>query len=694
MSMLERQRVWRACKPCRRKKIKCDGELPCKSCSDKHAECVYAEPSNSTCSVDPLYVKRLEKRIQMLEGTLQQQPTNPQHMIGRENDKSPAGTFSQQEPSVHSNGGFPTEELQGVPYAGLVNPRTALPHTAQSSPPDGHEGAGLEDLLSNGSDALLDGFLDSTLLGTESTAVNVTQLPEILLQALIDIFYSSYYLIFPIIPQDQFQQQYDRWLFARRRTANSPRDDARSGFSFLLYAMLAVAASAIPTDHAVFKHPGMEIYQCIQIGDLLYSHATSKCPGLPYQLDETQPINVAIAQGLLSLYLTITGNVSDAWVVSGNAIRQYQALELEELENSTSGAPDVGETWNPRGNVWWCLYILDCSLSTALSKPLALYDAECDMGRCNEEKGFELEANTDPWFSIIAEFHVTISRIYRSIRSIRKSHPSQTGKMWDTLRSYTRKYDTELENNYAKRVLPKIAESNGKVKPLALQAIAECSYFIGLVLLYRSFIEQFNAADPEAFLRCAEAASNCIKATPQLIATVPVSHFVVQQSRAVYASTKVLLHCMRLARNSSFNKKAWCDVQSGFEMLRKINIRWPQIQNYHRLTEEDMRQTQIEFNRHNLFHGVFDRYGQEFERSKRRRLSENSFLHESVIAGPSPPSDSHSFPGGYPMNDDSFVLSDFHPLSLTSEEYSGKNFEDAMLKLPIEFGDVTEIDNN
>ncbi|KAJ5769010.1 hypothetical protein N7520_003569 [Penicillium odoratum] len=637
---------------------------------------------------------RLEKRIQMLEGRLQQQPTSPQHMLGRENNKSPPGAFSQQGPSVHSNGEFQTEELQGVQYAGFVTPRTALPPTAQSSPSDGHEGAELEDFLLNDSNALLEGILDSTLLGPQSTAVDVTQLPEILLQALIDIFYSSYYFIFPIIPQDQFQQQYDRWLLAHRRTVNSPHEDIRSGFSFLLYALLAVAASAIPTDHAVFKHPGMEIYQLIQIGDLLYTHATSKCPGFPYQRDETHPINVAIAQGLLSLYLTVTGNLSDAWMVSGNAIRQYQALELEELENSTSGAPDVGETWNPRGNVWWCLYILDCSLSTALSKPLALYDAECDMGRCNEERCLELEANTDPWFSIIAEFHVTISRIYRSIRSIRKSHPSQAGKMWDTLRSYTKKYDTELENHYAKRVLPKIAESDGKVKRLALQAIAECSYFIGLVLLYRSFIEQFNAADPEAFLRCAEAASNCIKATPQLIATVPVSHFVVQQSRAVYASTKVLLHCMRLARNSSFNKRAWCDVQSGFEMLRKINIRWPQIQNYWRLTEEDMRQTQNEFNRHNLFHGVFDRYGQEFERSKRRRLSDDSFRHDSFSAGPSLPSESHNFSGGYQMNDDSFVLSDFHPLSLTSEEYSGKNFDDTMLILPIEFGDVTEIDDN
>lgn len=54
--MYERQRVWRACQACRRKKIKCDGEHPCQSCTRSKAECIYVEPHGNMRLVDPQYV--------------------------------------------------------------------------------------------------------------------------------------------------------------------------------------------------------------------------------------------------------------------------------------------------------------------------------------------------------------------------------------------------------------------------------------------------------------------------------------------------------------------------------------------------------------------------------------------------------------------------------------------------------------
>jgi hypothetical protein len=180
--------------------------------------------------------------------------------------------------------------------------------------------------------------------------------------------------------------------------------------------------------------------------------------------------------------------------------------------------------------------------------------------------------------------------------------------MWDMLRTCIEGYNIELENYYTQQVLPKIEEPSQR--PLALQTIAVSSYYIGVVLLHRTYIECFDVAGPETFLHCAEAASNCIRATPQVITTVPPSHFIIQQGRAVYASVKVLLHCMRLARNMDFNSRAWSDVETGFDMLQKITIQWPQIKQYQELTKEDMHQTQIAFTKHELFHGVFNRYGQ------------------------------------------------------------------------------------
>ena len=513
-----------------------------------------------------------------------------------------------------SNGVVPpsTEDLQGAQCTNRTDHLGSTPNMTMWSPSESHDSGILEGLVPDASGAVLGSIADHTMHNAESAIVDAARLPEPLLQALIDRFYSSYYPIFPIIQKHDFQRQYDCWLSVRRSAANGCDVDDDNGFSFLLYALLAVAASAIAADHAVFAEPGLEAYKRANIGDLLYSYATSKCPGLPYQRNRTRSVNAAIAQGLLSLYLIEVGNVSSAWVIGGHAIRLYQSLELEALEDSADGAPDVGETWKPRGNVWWSLYILDCSLSTALSKPLAIDDAENDRGPYSEESHptLGLETKTDPWFSIIADIHITISRIYRSIRWIRKSYLSINDTTWGTVWSSVRKYDTELEYYYTRQVLPKIEEPSSHEQRPALQTIAVSSYYIGVVLLYRTYLEQFKAANPEAFLRCAEAASNCIKVTPQVISTVPVSHFVVQQSRAVYASTKVLLRCMRLAQNASFSRKAWRDVETGFEVLCKINAKWPQLRKYQQLIEQDMKRTRIEFNRHELFHGLFDRYGQ------------------------------------------------------------------------------------
>lgn len=441
----------------------------------------------------------------------------------------------------------------------------------------------------------------------EPITIDATRLEEPMMEALIDVFYHSIYPIFPIIHHRNLRLQYDSWLSARN---NSGREDD-SDFSALLYALLAVAASVIPAQHAVFDQQGLHVYKGVDLGELLHSHATSIATGRSYRMNAKFPMNIVIAQGLLSLYLTEHGRVNDAWVTTGHAIRLYQGLELDEC-----GDASATNTWHEPKKLWWCLYILDRSLSTALSKPLAIDDADSDIeSYIEEDEPSSSYAKTDPWFSVIADFHVTMGRIYRSVRRIRKSHLSQNDKFRDTLRSHVKRHDAELERYYRKQVLPKIEESNQQIGPLALQTIAISSYYIGVVLLYRTFIERLNIAEPAAFLRCAEAASNCIKATPQVMETVPASHFVIQQSRAIYASAKVLLHCMRLARNPTFTNKAWRDVESGFNMLRNLKIQWPEIKKYQTLTEEDMRSTQSDLAKHDLFYHTFSRYGQAAETS-------------------------------------------------------------------------------
>ena len=537
----------------------------------------------------------------------------------------------------------------------------------------------------------LDNHHEQNTFMTEPTTLDVTRLEEPILLALIEVFYTSIYPIFPIIHRRSFQPQYDRWMATRKDDKGIDKDETE--FSFLFYALLAVAASIISEAHTIFDQPELEKYKRVDLAGLLFSRTTSISPGLQYQQNMTSATNVVIAQGLLSLYLTEKGTVNDAWVTAGHAIRLYQGLDVEENMDDATNVHDMPST---HSNIWWCLYILDRSLSTALSKPLAIDDGESDIDSYDDESTSTstLVTKTDPWFSVIAEFHITMGRIYKSVRCIRRSQTSKNAKLNDTLRSYVKKHDAELEKYYTKQVLPKIDAPSQTRGPIMLQTIAVSSYYIGLVLLYRTLIERFSIAEPEMFLRCAEAASNCIKATPQVLATVPASHFVIQQSRAIYASAKVLLHCIRLARNPTFTSKAWPDVQNGLDMLQNIKIKWPEIKKYQLLTEGDMQMTQMDLHKHDLFQRTFDRYGQDDHyqeveiQPKRRKITLDNCLPQSSD-GPLPqaPSVIHD---DFDCSVDQMIvpydsfLSDFVPLPPTSEEPLENFFGDAMLMSSID----------
>lgn len=441
-------------------------------------------------------------------------------------------------------------------------------------------------------------------IGIISISPDLGQIDEVLTNILVEWFYHSIYPIFPIIERREFQPQYDRWL----RHRNSARKDVdENEFPFLLYALLAAAASIFPKAHPVFEHEGCSIYKGLEMGDLLYWHALSLGLNKSYQRNTTSAFNTIAAHGILSLCLVESGNVHDSWVTVGHAIRLYQGLDVDN--DATTEASGIFST---QSNLWWCLYILDRSLSTALLKPLTSDDCEnkAELSKDKDHQESSLEFQKDSWFAVVADFHVTMGRIYKSVRRIRQFQLSKVPRLEDKLRSSVKKHDEELERYYTKQVLPMIQTGDGMIEPIALQTIAVSSYHIGVVLLYRTLLERLDIADPGAFLRCAEAASNCIKTTPEVIAKVPASHFIIQQVRAIYASTKALLHCIRLARNPTFTNRAWSDVEAGFNVLRNSKIKWPEINQYQSLTEKDMMLTQMSLSKQEAFNRIFDSYGQ------------------------------------------------------------------------------------
>jgi hypothetical protein len=77
---------------------------------------------------------------------------------------------------------------------------------------------------------------DNTSPIAEPTKLDVRRLEEPILDALIELFYSSIYPSFPIIGWHSFQSQYDRWLSAWKDGESTDEDDTEFYFSYMHFS--------------------------------------------------------------------------------------------------------------------------------------------------------------------------------------------------------------------------------------------------------------------------------------------------------------------------------------------------------------------------------------------------------------------------------------------------------------------------
>lgn len=495
-------------------------------------------------------------------------------------------TMANSEKPDQNQGEIPLETLSSAPNMASILTGTFA--AARESP------AGHQEGVRNSGTFVFKG--DGQLGDGRESACSLTHLkpiPDEVRTLLVGHYFRVIHPIFPIIPEKDFREQL--------RRSGLGHDDDNNQLSFLMNALLAVAVSGLKSTHPISEDPRLRAYDLVNLGDLFYSYATREI--LPFQSKEKLGLNSIIGHGLLSLYLAETGKAYEAWVTTGHAIRLYQGLDLSD---------DVIPSQDPhmQRGLWWCLYVLDRSLSTALLKPLAIDDTEYGLEDNFKPPTHDTDSAADFWFSVIVDFHIIMGRIYKTVRYIRKAARNSTPNLDDKIQADVRRHDAELGNYFTEKVLPWIKESPRDFEAIALQTIALSSYYASLILLHRVFLEKYTVAEPEMFLRCAEAASGCIKLTPRLIATVPGSHFLIQHGRALFAGAKVLLHCIRLAWNPIFTAKALTDLEAAVRMLRNLSIQWPEIETYQALVQEELKSTKAECERRDKLSEAFGRFGE------------------------------------------------------------------------------------
>ncbi|MCJ1407776.1 hypothetical protein MMC19_001847 [Ptychographa xylographoides] len=100
----KRRRIAKACDMCRKKKIKCDGKMPCSHCVNYKTECTFTQVEKKrNPPKGAKYIEGLENRLGRMETLLK--------MSGLLNEEDDLGTVEKRladKTSNHSNGGTPT----------------------------------------------------------------------------------------------------------------------------------------------------------------------------------------------------------------------------------------------------------------------------------------------------------------------------------------------------------------------------------------------------------------------------------------------------------------------------------------------------------------------------------------------------------------------------------------------------------
>lgn len=154
--------------------------------------------------------------------------------------------------------------------------------------------------------------------------------PVALMDTLIDAFFLNIYKLFPIIEAEDFRRHYLVLL---------SRNEARPGFLSLLYSILAVSARQISKSHPVWTRDDCMEYRDLDLGAHFHSMAvsalghnvngsTTLLPSVLPSFHHGTNINTVTSLTILSMYLTQTGLLNEAWIMVGQAARLGQTMGL------------------------------------------------------------------------------------------------------------------------------------------------------------------------------------------------------------------------------------------------------------------------------------------------------------------------------------------------------------------------------
>lgn len=388
------ERVPRSCAPCRRKKARCDRELPCGACQKSKNHCTYdkvsrtpltrrylTEVESELAKARALLTEREERRISFPDDSRPRFSPPSQPALNVPADDNYSNGVNDRDNGVGNH----QSRVEHRPAPGDRSTKsTSHPNTSPAfsleTPPAGDldwderaHGAALNDGMASLIDrngymgpasgaALLrmahDGSGDTN--GEERTqqrsAVNTPPILPALytlaqLEPFIDAFFTTYHISYPIVHEPTFRAQFMEII---------PRPNGQS-WHVLLYIISAIGCFA-----------ASEVSSEADVG--LFAAAKQR---MNIDMLETGNLTLVQALVLISNYVQKRNRPNSGYNYMGLAKRMAWGLALHKEFPAWKTQPFKLEL---RRRVWWTLYIFDVGAVITFSRPLDMPATGIEVG--------------------------------------------------------------------------------------------------------------------------------------------------------------------------------------------------------------------------------------------------------------------------------------------------------------------------
>ncbi|KAJ0417561.1 fungal-specific transcription factor domain-containing protein [Aspergillus carlsbadensis] len=350
-------KVSRACDPCKSKKIRCSGTLPCNICSRRRLSCTYASRYSRGRPPTPPTLTREPLRSRQAFTTPGQEPT---------------GTPLPEENGQEENEPRATSELviEGQ-YFDLTSGLSFL-HRAWSK-----LSAQRGELMSHGSN---EGGRDQLLVSAGDRPFylerpGVEALPDdVSARELVSLYFDSCVVTYRMF----HRQTVEGWLDCVLQNKTRGHPLAASLGTARASTILSILAIATFRKYKLQSTPSDDLQLAgVHESDPLFHAAT----GLTESETGYPRVESVQARLIQVLYMLQTGRMSKAWYTFGNACQIISSLGLHRKQfrrTNSFGEQSDYITQQCAKRAFWTAYTVDKYLSVVFGRPRLLHDVEID----------------------------------------------------------------------------------------------------------------------------------------------------------------------------------------------------------------------------------------------------------------------------------------------------------------------------